>query len=120
MPESMPTDGFLDSERLRAWTDVPPLDRMSPNWLSAATASACEYPVIGFAVGAPGSPILKCFANERMNRYWLSRRLSLARADNSIDDGARHVHSPLFEVDIGPLQTEQLTLAQASGGGEQY
>jgi hypothetical protein len=48
-----------------------------------------------------------------MNGHWLLRRFGLARANDAVDGGARHVHEPLGKIDVAPFQAEQLALPQA-------
>src|ERR1051325_676999 len=50
--------------------------------------------------------------DERMDGYGLLRRFGLARTNDTVNDRSSYVHRSLAEVDVTPLQAEQLTLSQ--------
>jgi len=61
-------------------------------------------------------PLDECFADAWMDRHRLLRRFCFARSDETVDDGAGHVHRSSREVDIAPLESEQLALRRPCGG----
>ena len=47
-------------------------------------------------------------------------RLGLASADDAKDDRTDHAEFPTFEVDVTPLEPEQLALPQSRGRCQEY
>jgi hypothetical protein len=61
------------------------------------------------------SPRSACIGDERMDGYGLLRRFDLARTNDTVNDRSSYAHRSLAEVDVAPLQAEQLALSQAGG-----
>jgi hypothetical protein len=115
----MPPDFLRDAETSRDLTNSIPHQRLVPVRLSASTVRAGEDPVTGdfvFRVNPPGA---KRCREKRIERNWFLRSLGLARADNLQDDGARHADLVLDEIDIRPLEPEELAGPQTGNDIEQ-
>jgi len=71
VPESMPSESFLDSNILRDGANVFAQDCLTPYGLSAAVTAACKNPIVRFVVAADFSPFRQHIPDCGMNRHRL-------------------------------------------------
>ena len=82
--------------------------------------TASKDPVFGLAIRGLFFPFDERVAHKRMDRYRFLGRFCFARADEAVDDRARHIHCSCREVDVAPLQSEQLALPNAGRRRYEY
>jgi hypothetical protein len=114
MSKRVPAKTFLDTELLCGWSDDLTHDCLSPIWLPSSMVLACEDPVIGLSIGAALPPLGQSISKNRMHGHGLLRRFGFASSNHAISDRTCHVHRPDSKIDVIPLQSEQLSLSQAS------
>src|SRR5438067_10756449 len=109
----MPTKLRFNSKFPSSRSQILVQNCLSPIRLLSKAMPARKNPVFWLAISGLFFPLDERFADKRMDRYGLLRRLCFARSHEAMNDGSRHVHCSCREIDIAPLESEQFALPDA-------
>ena len=115
----VPPDFLRDAHPARNLADLIAHERLSPVRLSLVAVGTGEDPVASGFVLRVIPPRAESSRENRVERNWFLRRLRFAGADDLKNDGARNADLVFIEVDVYPLESEQLACPQSCNDIEQ-